>query len=314
MKIILLGEPMGIFIANELGELSDVSTFTSDVAGAEFNVATGLSRLGHEAVYCTKLGTDPFGDKIMNAIKKNGIIADFVMRDSENLTGFMLKNKVIDGDPKIAYYRKGSAVSKITPEDIDSLNLSDSKWLHVTGITPAISQSALESVKRLIERAKEQKMFISFDPNLRPQLWSSEKEMIDTLNLLAESADLVLPGLKEGEILSGRKGAKEVANFYHDMGAKYVVVKLGDKGAYYSEKDGESGEMPCFKVNEIVDTVGAGDGFAAGVISALAEGKSLKDAAYRGLVIGAIQITHKSDNEGLPTKQELADIIEQGYI
>ena len=93
---------------------------------------------------------------------------------------------------------------------------------------------------------------------------------------------------------------------------KNVVVKLGKDGAYYSQKDGETGYSPECPVGKKVDSVGAGDGFAAGVVSALAEGESLREAAFRGNVIGAVQITHKSDNEGLPTREQLSKIILAG--
>ena len=96
------------------------------------------------------------------------------------------------------------------------------------------------------------------------------------------------------------------------MGVKNVVVKLGKDGAYFSQKDGASGYSPAFPVREKVDTVGAGDGFAAGVISALAEGETLEEAAFRGNVMGAIQITNRSDNEGLPTREQLSQVILAG--
>ncbi len=313
MKIIMMGEPMGLFAADEIGSLSEAEAFTCSVAGAEFNVATGLSRLGHEAVYFTKLGADPIGERIRNAIKKNGILDNFILTDENEITGLMLKGKTDVGDPEIAYYRRGSAASKMNEKDADSLDISACEWLHVTGITPAISASAFAATERLIERCKRAGMFISFDPNLRRQLWASEKIMIETLNKIAGSADLVMPGISEGRILTGRSGEEEIAKFYHGLGAKMVTVKLGGKGAFFSEKEGESGHVEAFKVERIVDTVGAGDGFAAGVISGLAEKLSLKEATQRGLVIGAIQITHKSDNEALPTRAELAEIMKRGF-
>lgn len=312
MKIILLGEPMGLFMANETGDLSGVKTFTSSIAGAEYNVAVGLARLGHQPVYCTRLGFDPLGEKILNGLRENGISTDLAVQAEGELTGFMLKGFTEQGDPDIAYYRKGSAASKITPHDIDRLDLFGCQRLHVTGIFPAVSDTALSAARRLIARAMALELPISFDPNLRPQLWESEKKMVSTLNSLAEGAETVLPGLSEGKILTGEATPEGVAEFYHNKGVKNVVVKLGKDGAYFSEKGGKSGYSPAFPVRKRVDTVGAGDGFAAGVISALAEGETLEEAAFRGNVIGAVQISHKSDNEGLPTRQELSKIILAG--
>lgn len=312
MKIVLLGEPMGLFMANEAGALSEVKTFTSSIAGAEYNVAVGLARLGHTPAYCTRLGFDPLGEKILHGLRQNGISTDLVMQAEGELTGFMMKSSTDRGDPDIAYYRRGSAASRITAHEIDGLDLYGCERLHVTGIFPAVSESALSATKRLIARAQALEVPISFDPNLRPQLWESEKRMVSTLNSLAESAETILPGLGEGKQLTGRDTPEGVAEFYHAMGVKNVVVKLGKDGAYYSEKDGEAGYSPEFPVRDKVDTVGAGDGFAAGVISALAEGESLREAAFRGNVIGAIQITNQSDNEGLPTREQLSQIILAG--
>ena len=312
MKIVLMGEPMGLFMANETGALSEVDSFSVSIAGAEYNVAVGLARLGHTPAYCTRLGFDPLGERILRGMRQNHIATDLVMQTETAVTGFMMKSSTDQGDPDIAYYRKGSAASQITTHDIDALDLYGCERLHVTGIFPAVSASALAATKRLISRAKALELPVSFDPNLRPQLWESEKKMVATLNSLAEGVETVLPGLGEGEILTGRNTPEGAAEFYHDLGVKNVVVKLGKEGAYFSEKGGQSGFSPAFPVRKKVDTVGAGDGFAAGVISALAEGETLEEAAFRGNVIGAVQITHRSDNEGLPTREELSKIILAG--
>lgn len=312
MKIILMGEPMGLFMANETGALSEVNSFSVSIAGAEYNVAVGLARLGHTPAYCTRVGFDPLAERILRGMRENRIATDLVMQTETAVTGFMMKSSTSQGDPDIAYYRKGSAASQITTHDIDALDLYGCERLHVTGIFPAVSDSALAATKRLISRAKALELPISFDPNLRPQLWESEKKMVATLNALAEGVETVLPGIGEGQRLTGQSTPEGVAEFYHHLGVKNVVVKLGKEGAYFSEKGGKTGFSPAFPVRKIVDTVGAGDGFAAGVISALAEGESLEEATFRGNVMGAIQITHRSDNEGLPTREELSKIILAG--
>ena len=295
-RIVLVGEPMGLFIAEELGELEDVTHFSAAVSGAEYNVAVGLSRLDHEALYCTRLGDDPVGKRILKSMKGNHVSDALVTVTDTASTGFMMKGRTEAGDP-----------------NIDKLDLYGCDFLHVTGIFPAVSKSALDAVKRLMSRAKALDMFISFDPNLRPQLWKDEKEMVRTLNSLAQEADLVLPGLSEGKILTKRDTPEGIAEFYHERGVDSVIVKLGDKGAYWST-GGEHGTVPAFPVKRIVDTVGAGDGFAAGVLSAVAEGMSLQEAAARGTVIGSIQITHRGDNEGLPTRAELETIKKAGIV
>ncbi|MEG1426473.1 MAG: sugar kinase [Oscillospiraceae bacterium] len=314
-KVVLVGEPMGLFIAKEEGALGKVENFSAAVAGAEYNVAVGLSRLGQKVSFCTRLGNDPMADRILHSMEKNKISRDLVTQTDEALTGFMMKGTTENGDPEIAYFRRNSAASTISPHDIDVLDLYMCKYLHITGIFPAVSKSAMAAVKRLLQRAKALDIAVSFDPNLRPQLWENEKAMVIALNSLAESANTVLPGLSEGKILTGASDPQGVAEFYHKMGVTNVIVKLGEKGAYYSgmgQNKLETGYVPGFPVTKVIDTVGAGDGFAAGVLSALMEGLPLKEVAERGAVIGAIQVTHKGDNEGLPTKKRLIAIMAKG--
>jgi len=303
-KVLLIGEPIALLIAQSVGPLKTVETFTRKLAGAEVNVCFGLARLGHKVSFMTKVGRDPFGDYVIDCLKAEGINTDLVMIDDEALTGSMLKGKVLDGDPPIAFYTRGSASTKISKEDIDRLNLDDLDWLHVTGVMPAISEDCRQATKRLMERTKALNIPISFDPNLRPTLWNDNELMIKWVNDLSQLADIILPGIEEGQILTGEDEPSKIANFYQELGAKQVVVKLGEQGAYMRDGNREA-HILGFKVEHIVDTVGAGDGFATGVVSGLIEGLTLEEAVHRANAIGAMQIQHESDNEALPTREEL---------
>ncbi|SBW10795.1 2-dehydro-3-deoxygluconokinase [uncultured Eubacteriales bacterium] len=302
--VMLIGEPMGLFIAKNEGSLDQVTDYTMVVAGAEFNVAVGLARLEHSVTYMTRLGNDPFGKLIVNVLGKNGIGSEFVSYSEERPTGFMLKSKVSTGDPEIFYFRKNSAASTLSNADVDRLDFSRYGYLHLTGILPALSESTREASFYLIEKARENGLTVSFDPNLRPQLWPSREVMIKTVNDLAAMADYVFPGEAEGDILCGSSDADAIGSYYLGLGAKAVITKVGSKGAYLVTSDHRE-MVPGFRVEKVVDTVGAGDGFAAGIISALVEGKSLPEAVRRGNAIGAIQVTSIGDNDGLPTREEL---------
>src|SRR5690606_317289 len=144
---------------------------------------------------------------------------------------------------------------------------------------------------------------ISFDPNLRPVLWKSEAEMVEKLNHLACQADWVLPGLKEGVILTGQQTPEGIAHFYLTRGVQCVVIKTGTDGAWFKTANGEQGAVAAVKVDNVVDTVGAGDGFAVGLVSALLEGRSLIQAIQRGNKIGSLAIQVQGDSEGLPTRE-----------
>ena len=302
---ILVGEPMGLFIAQEEGKLSDVSGYSMAVAGAEFNVAVGLARLNLPVTYLTRLGEDPFGQKIVRTLQRNGIGSEFVSFSKERSTGFMLKSKVSTGDPKIFYFRKGSAASTLSKEDVDRMDFSGYGFVHLTGIFPALSESTKEASFYLIKKAREHGLTVSFDPNLRPQLWPDTETMVPTLNEFAALSDYVLPGEAEGELLCGDRDPRKIGQFYLERGAKAVVTKMGSRGAYLmTEQDQEL--VPGFSIEKVVDTVGAGDGFAAGILSALMEGKNLYEAVRRANAVGAIQVTSIGDNDGLPSRAQLA--------
>ncbi|STV85851.1 2-ketogluconate kinase [Klebsiella michiganensis] len=131
--------------------------------------------------------------------------------------------------------------------------------------------------------------------------------MVEKLNRLAFQADWVLPGLKEGMILTGQQTPEAIADFYLSHGVRAVIIKTGSDGAWYKTADGEQGAVAAIKVDNVVDTVGAGDGFAVGVISALLEGKPLPQAVKRGNKIGSLAIQVQGDSEGLPTREALGE-------
>ena len=307
--LLLAGEPMGLLIAQSEGSLDSVAGFTLAVAGAEFNVATGAARLGHFVSYLTKLGNDPFGTRITNTLTANKIDSSNVLTSDTNTTGFMLKSKVSKADPEIFYFRKGSAASTLDASDVEKIDFNKFDYVHLTGIFPALTDSTRAAMMALIKKAKELGLFISFDPNLRPQLWPSQEVMVKTLNELASYADLVLPGCGEGKILCGSEDPSKINDFYRSLGARMVVTKLGPDGALVRESDNEY-KVPGFIIDKVVDTVGAGDGFACGVITGLMEGLSLEKAVERGAAIGAIQCTFAGDNEGLPTQEQLKDFMQ----
>lgn len=304
-RVLLIGEPMALFIAQQEGSLDSVEDFKRALAGAEVNVAIGLKRLGHEPSYMTKLGDDPFGKYVFDFLEKEGIDASNVVFDKDHPTGFMLKSRVSQGDPKVFYFRRGSAASTISPEDISKIDIASFDRVHVTGITPALSMSCREAMFKLIEIAKEKGVPVSFDPNLRPTLWKSKEEMVEVINRLASKADMVLPGISEGNILTGSEDPKKIAEFYINLGVKTVVIKVGSKGAYVRTNSQEY-LVEGYKVEKVVDTVGAGDGFAVGIISGLLENLELKDAVKRGNAIGALQVMAPGDNDGLPDRSGLS--------
>jgi sugar/nucleoside kinase (ribokinase family) len=308
LDVVTLGEAMTMFVAETPGPLETVHSFSKRTAGAETNVAIGLARLGLKVGWQSRLGSDSMARYLLAAIGGEGVDCSRVVCDPGQRTGFMFKGRVEDGsDPPIEYHRQGSAASQLGPAEIDEAWIAGARHLHVSGVFPALSASTLAATRRAMALARQRGRTISFDPNLRPALWPSREAMRDTLNSLAEGCDWVLPGVAEGELLAGSADPEAIATFYRTRGARLVVVKLGPDGAYF---DGEAGRghVPAAPVERVVDTVGAGDGFAVGVISALLEGLGVPEAVRRAAWIGARAVQVRGDTEGLPTRAELAAV------
>ncbi|MCY0389536.1 sugar kinase [Robbsia sp. Bb-Pol-6] len=301
------GEAMALFVADTPGDLARVERFTRRVAGADLNVATGLARLGFRVGYLSRVGGDAFGRMIVDALAAEGIDTRHVSIDDRWPTGFQLKARATGGaDPSVESFRRGSAASHLSVADFDAAYADEATHLHLTGVAPAISASSLELAHRLAAHFLAAGKTVSFDPNLRPALWPSTEVMVDKVNALAALATWVLPGLAEGRILTGASDPEGIAAFYLARGVRGVVVKLGVEGAYYASADGERGYVAAVPVAEVIDTVGAGDGFAVGVVSALHEGFSLARASARGALIGALAVQVIGDSEGLPSRAQLA--------
>ncbi|WP_061706783.1 sugar kinase [Pseudenterobacter timonensis] len=306
--VITIGEAMAMFVATEPGELSRVESFIRRIAGAELNVATGLARLGLAVSWVSRVGNDSLGEFVLASLKKEGINASGVTVDGRFPTGFQLKSKVLDGtDPIVEYFRKGSAASHLSTDDYHAALFASARHLHLSGVAAALSASSYALLDHAAAKMKAAGKTISFDPNLRPVLWQSEAEMVEKLNHLAFQADWVLPGVKEGMILTGEKTPEGIADFYLERGVKAVILKTGADGAWFKTAEGEKGAVAAIRVENVVDTVGAGDGFAVGVISALLEGKTLPQAVMRGNKIGSLAIQVQGDSEGLPTRAQLGE-------
>jgi 2-dehydro-3-deoxygluconokinase len=257
--------------------------------------------------WVSRLGTDSMGRYLLAAMQREGIDCSHVVCDPAQRTGLQFKGRVDDGsDPPVEYHRKGSAASHVAPADIDVPWLTAARHLHATGVFAALSGSCWATALRSLELMRGAGRSISFDPNLRPTLWPSHERMRDAINTLAAQADWVLPGLEEGRFLTGQTTPEGIAAFYRERGARLVVVKLGPHGAYYDAEEGR-GDIAAVPVSRVVDTVGAGDGFAVGVISALLEGRGVPDAVRRGAWIGARAVQVLGDTEGLPTRSELEE-------
>lgn len=315
-ELLTIGEPMVVFEAQESDvDLATAQQFQKFSAGAELNVAIGMARLGHPVDYVSAVGDDPFGVYLRRVLRTDGV-ADVAMLTKPGLpTGFYLKQRVSHGDPAVAYFRQGSAASHYQPADLATVNLADVRLAHLSGIFAALSPNCLAAYRQLNADLVYNRIPVTFDPNLRPTLWSSTTEMIRVTNDLARYGTFVMPGLSEGRTLTGLQEPEAIADFYLRQGVttRAVIVKLGAQGAFAKLKDGRQFTVPGFAVPRVIDTVGAGDGFAVGLISGLLEGQSLPAALKRANAIGALAVQSPGDNDGYPTRQQLDQFFKRNH-
>ncbi|MFF7061534.1 PfkB family carbohydrate kinase [Pseudomonas sp. NPDC008258] len=302
--VLCFGETMAMFVAEQAGGLATVSQFGKRIAGADSNVAIGLARLGFKVRWLSRVGNDSLGRFVLESLRREGLDCSGVEVDGNYPTGFQLKSRSDDGsDPVVEYFRRGSAASQLSPAHIRA-DWLQARHLHATGIPLALSQGCRALSHALVDAMRAAGHSISFDPNLRPSLWPDQASMVREINALAAKADWVLPGLEEGRLLTGQRSPADIAGFYLDQGVELVVIKLGDAGAYFRSSKGE-GQVAPVPVSRVVDTVGAGDAFAVGVLSALLEGRAVAEAVARGNWCGSRAVQSRGDMEGLPLRHEL---------
>lgn len=314
--VVTIGESMVLLQPMNEGPLAYAPLFTRSIAGAESNVSIGLSRLGLKVRWISRLGADPFGDLILSTLAGEGVDVSQVVRDSGFPTAIYFKEFKGYGDPNVYYYRKGSAISRLTPSDIQASWLEGAKHLHVTGITPALGPETTEAVRKLMIEARKLGKTISFDPNLRRKLWS-EEEARRTLLSLIPLCDIFLPGIEEAEFLVGERTVEEYGAMFLEMGARTVILKLGEHGSIGFTGNRTVKAKP-FPVTRLVDTVGAGDAFAAGFLSGYLENGNLEEddrllrTLERANFMGSLATQYKGDWEGLPKRDELDRLLSGG--
>ncbi|WP_423184716.1 sugar kinase [Arthrobacter sp. NyZ413] len=300
--VVTFGETMALMAANQAGPLAHAATMSVGIGGSESNVAIGLQRLGVQAVWCGRIGADSLGRLVEREIRAEGVDVRATV-DPEAPTGLMIKERRTPTAQKVAYYRSGSAGSRLAPDDVDPRLVADAALLHTSGITPALSSQAAAALKDAVAVARESGIPVSFDLNYRSKLWdagtagSAYREIIPL-------ADIVFAGLEEAEIAVGTASdAEEAARRIAAMGPRQVVIKLGADGAL-ALIDGNLYLQEAHPI-EAIDTVGAGDAFVAGYLAEFVAGLGPVERLLTAAKSGAFVCLVPGDWEGLPRRDEL---------
>ncbi len=298
VEVVTLGECMAlVYPARPVG-LVEGDALRLDIAGAESNLCIGLCRLGHTARFISRVGQDPFGQLIRRILDEEGVDTSSLVEDPVAPTGVFFREHLPDGRRRVYYYRRGSAASRLSPADLSSAQFSGARVVHLTGITPALSSSCAAACGRALELARSVGARVSFDPNFRPALWG-ESEARQALLPFIEQADIVLVGHEDAEALFGVREESEILETVAALGPEIVVLKLAERGAV-AQAGGQRVSAPAYPAGEVVDPVGAGDGFDAGFLAGWLRGWSIEDSLELGARVGAAAVSVMGDYAGYP--------------
>lgn len=278
------------------GPLSAGADLTASVAGAEANVAIALARLGHTAAWIGRVGDDESGALVARTLRGEGV--DVHAAVGPGPTGILLRRERVPGVVSVDYHRRDSAGSCLEETDVLP-HLEDPlpRWLHVTGVTTALSATARSAVTQAVATARSRGVRVSLDVNHRSRLWPADTAR-DVLAPLARQVDVVIASEDELPLIAS--GPAELL----DAGARIVAVKRGAAGAILYGREGMRLERRAVHV-DARDVVGAGDAFCAGLLSGLLDDLDPAGCLDRALLLGAFCVSTHGDWEGLPTRAEL---------
>ncbi|HIW13130.1 MAG TPA: sugar kinase [Candidatus Salinicoccus stercoripullorum] len=301
MEVIGIGESMVSLVNEPKGYIRHADSFKPYVAGAEMNTLIGLSRLGHETSWVSALGKDELGELILHKVRAENVDTSHVLYKDKR-TGVFFKQISPDGSVDVTYYRGDSAASNMDIRDLDMEVLRQAKVLYLTGITLSLSESAKKMLFEVVSRLGDD-VKVVFDPNIRLKMWSAEEARETILEFLPH-VDCLIAGRNEVKILLGAVRLDEALDTFREYGCGKVVLKLGKEGAMY-DFDGVRGSVKNPRQFEEIDPVGAGDAFAAGIVSGLLNDEGADGLIGKACFLGGYITQFIGDYQGFPSADQL---------
>lgn len=299
LDVLTFGESMVSFRTD--GPLSQGCLQTTRLAGAESNVAIGLARLGHRVAWAGRVGADWFGELVLGQLRAEGVDTAYAVVDAERPTGLMFVEQRTADLTRVEYRRAGSAGAALHIDDVRDGLSAGPRVLHLTGITPALSESARACVAWAAENAAAAGVLVTLDVNHRSRLWSREAAR-EVLTPLAAHASVVIASDDELDLVAAGSESHAVASLLA-LGVQQVAIKRGALGATVHTADGRL-DLPALAVTAI-DPIGAGDAFSAGFLSGVLDGLDPAGCLERAVTTGAFAVSTRGDWEGAPTRAEL---------
>lgn len=289
--------------------LEEASSLDVTIGGTESNVCVALARLGRRVAWLSALADNPLGRRVDGELRRHGVDTSHVIWTSDRAGVYFMDPGTRPRPTRVYYDRANSAVARIDPSAVDRGIVIDAGALHLTGITPALSDACATVCRLLAAAAVEAGTPVVFDVNYRSKLWSPEQAASGLAPLL-EQTTLLLCGASDAATIWGLRGDPPdvAAGLLGRSGAQLVVLTLAEDGALALHRDGTMRRQPAVPV-EIVDAVGAGDAFAAGFLSCWLDDRENLEAALRaGAALAALKMTVPGDH-AIITPSELAEAI-----
>lgn len=282
-EIVSIGEAMIEFNQQRPNAPEYLQGFGGDTS----NAIIAAARQGARTAYVTRLGADGFGDRLMDLWRTEGVATDAVTRDPQAPTGVYFVTHGAAGHA-FSYLRAGSAASRMTPAELPEALIRGAKFLHVSGISQAISASACDTVFAAIAMARAAGVQVAYDSNLRLKLWPLARARAVIRETIAQ-CDLFLPSLDDAELFTGLADRDTIMDWCLAAGAPSVVLKLGKEGALLGMPQGRH-HLPG-RVVDAVDATGAGDCFAGALLARLSAGDAMLDAVGYANAAAALTTT-----------------------
>lgn len=296
MDIISLGEAMV-----EFNQGKTDNTYAAGFGGDTSNCAVAAARQGSRVGYISAVGADAFGDLLLEMWEKEGVDVTTARRVEGAPTGIYFVTHAPDGH-HFTYYRKGSAASLMKPADIPEAAIRNSKILHISAISQAISESACDAVFAAIQIARDAGVRISYDTNLRMSLWPLDRATA-VIQRTAALSDIILPGLDDAIALTGFEDPNEIIDCYLALGVGTVALTLGEQGAIVATADERHHIKPCLV--DCVDATGAGDTFDGAFLARIAAGDGALEAGRYANAAAALSTTGFGAIAPIPDHQQV---------
>lgn len=292
-KIVTFGEIMLRLKTPGFERFAQARSYEAMFAGGEANVAVSLANFGVDVEFVTRLPKNDLGDACLNSIRQYGVQTVHILRGGERLGAYFLEAGAAQRASKVIYDRAGSSFATIQPGMVDwDAVFNDATWFHWTGITPAVSESAAKTCEEAILAAKERHLTISTDLNYRAKLWSWTKNPGEVMATLVQHCNVAIGNEEDAEKVFGIKASgADISTGKVDAGKYQAVCEALIKQMPNLEKvaitlrgslsashntwsgafwcDGKFYTSPTYDIVPIIDRVGGGDAFAAGLIFGL---------------------------------------------